>query len=204
LFDEVSGGLLGIFAITDAHQNNPYMEDKFGWHEIDMPDRHAGQIRNKAKFNGLHTIIVLRRCLPLFEFGQMLGGKLLTLAALSNELIRALEVQYSFKVSMMYAKALHGKSSQYNRLQSHGFMLDGIDINGSGYYMSELRKGAYSFLRGDKPKMGKSKLKKYADNVEFWRERWLLPRAESRLVTDITFDLDRYRLSNLLKQRGIY
>lgn len=196
LLDNTSGGILGVFALTDTPINNPFFTEKFGWGTADLPDAGANSINNRAKKKSLHTIVALRRCLPVYEFGQMTGGKMITLSAMSNELLRELELQYSFKMSILYARSVHGKSSQYNRLHANGLKLEGIDEKGAGFYMFEFRKQAYKYLSTDLPKLGKSKCNPFSKNVEEWKSRWLIPRAERLGCSKIEFDADRYKLKD--------
>ena len=132
-----------------------------------------------AKLGGFHSdnptapyVVYITRCLPAFEFGSLTGGKLLALLASSRECIRMLEVTYSFRFAAMMVKTLHGKSSQYNRLNQRGLEFVG-SFDGRGLYMQELRKKGYRFLRGDVAKMGGMKGWSFADQVSYWKDRWL-------------------------------
>ena len=206
MFDDNSGGLLGVFALTDTPVSNPFFSEYFGWDVRDIPDEELaakGSIANKAKRRSIHTIVSIRRCLPLYEFGGMLGGKLLTLGAASNEVIRSLEVQYSFKLSLLYTRALHGKASQYNRLEANGLRYMGLGKSGEGYYFMELRQKAERYLRGDVDRMGKLKVKSFPENVEFWKERWLQPRIESTGTKVLDFDRGQYEFSTKIKNRNL-
>ena len=53
--------------------------------------------------------VLMRRCLPLYEFGQMTGGKLLALLATSREVIRVTELRFSFPYVFFIIRTLHGK-----------------------------------------------------------------------------------------------
>lgn len=200
MFDETSKGLLGVFLYTDSPPNDPFLEPYLGWDKHDIPKekwKTANDIKNTRKRDLIHTLLLLRRCLPLYEFGDLTGGKCLTYAALSKELIRAIEIEYSFKVSLLQIKTLHGKASQYNRIDGLEYL--GIDpVDKLGQYIFELRKNATAYLRGEKPDMGKFLVKPFAENMQFWRERWLLPRAERQGVTTIEFNPDNYRVSKLM------
>lgn len=200
VFDETTGGFLGVFLYTDSPPNDPFLEPFLGWDKHDIPKEQwktANDIKNTRKRDWIHSLLLMRRCLPLYEFGDLTGGKGMTYMALSRELIRAIEIEYSFKVSLFQIKTVHGKSSQYNRID--GLQYLGVDpVDNMGQYVYELRKNAIEFLRGNKSELGKFNLNSYAENMQFWKERWLLPRAERQGVTTIEFNPDNYRVSKLM------
>jgi hypothetical protein len=144
-----------------------------------------------------HRIVMLRRCLPVYEFGQMTGGKMLALAAASRDVIRLLELRYSYQYMLLGIRTLHGKGSQYNRLNARGIELIDIDDTGHGFYAMELRKRSVSFLRGETETPGRGATYPLGDQLDYWKERWLSARMAS-LATGSVISLDpgRYRLSD--------
>ncbi len=69
LIDKTSGALLGIWSYADC--NLP-------WKPFDAWV--GGRVGGKENPRANH-VIQLKRCLPIFEFGDLTGGKLLALAA---------------------------------------------------------------------------------------------------------------------------
>ena len=198
MFDKTSGGLLGLFAITDTAIDDFFLRDRWCWGEHDIVKTRG--IRNSTQKRTRPSAKCLSRCIPLYEFGTLLGGKLLTLSAMSTELIRSLEITYSFKLSVLYTIALHGKSSQYNRLNNNGLNFEGVSVTDAGYYIKELRKGGENYLSGKKKTLGKLKTDSFAINCTDWKERWFLPRAESLKIKTITFDKSKYSLEQKIRR----
>lgn len=195
VMDKTSGGLLGIFALGDAPECYPYLERQFDWEE--RRDKKNGRPYNAAKWSKYHTILYMHRCLPVYEFGNLIGGKLLTLMATSRELIRGLELRYSFLYTLFLVRTLHGKSSQYNRLHQRGLVEVGTDELGRGMLWMELRKNALKYLKEEVPTPSKPATFTMKEQVDYWKTRWFLPRAERLGVTRIVPDIDNYRVSNL-------
>lgn len=195
VMDKTSGGLLGIFALGDAPECYPYLERQFDWEE--RRDMKNGRPYNALKWTRYHTVLYMHRCLPVYEFGRLIGGKLLTLMATSKELVRALELRYSFFYSLFLVRTLHGKSSQYNRLHQRGLVEVGTDENGRGMLWQELRKNAIKFCKGEVENLGKAQNYSVKEQVDYWKERWFFPRAERLGVTRIEPNVDQYRVSNL-------
>lgn len=196
VMDKTSGGLLGIFALGDAPEGYAYLDEQFGW-DVREDISKSNRRYNAAKWTRCHTILYMHRCLPVYEFGELIGGKLLALIATSRELTRSLELRYSFLYSLFLVRTLEGKSSQYNRLNSRGLIDMGSDALGRGMLFMELRKNAKSYLRGELEAPGKSINNTFKEQVEYWRERWFLPRAERMGITTIVPDINRYRVSSL-------
>ena len=194
VMDSISGGLLGIFALGDPPMVYPYFEQQFGWHE--RTGTKNGRAYNVEKWAKLNSILYIHRCLPVYEFGSMLGGKLITLMATSKELIRGLEIRYSFMFSLFLIRTLHGKSSQYNRLHPRGIVEVGVDEGGRGMMWMELRKNGLKYLHNEAPALGKPLTHTMKDQVEYWKTRWLAPRMESKGVTLVTPDPSKYMVSN--------
>ena len=112
--------------------------------------------------------------------------------------MRLFELRFSFQYAYFIIRTLHGKGSQYNRLHPRGIELVEVDAEGKGFYAMELRKKGLAHMRTGSP-TGGTAMFKLGDQVEYWKERWLKARLESTgnsLV--ITFDPDRYRLSNMM------
>jgi len=192
MIDETTGGLLGVVAVGDMPMNYPHLQKTLGWDYHGKANEGTDGRERYSKY--INTVLMMTRCLPLYEFGDLLGGKLLTLGVMSKELVRMAELKYSFKYAIFVARTLHGAASQYNRLR--GLDLMGVDDTGRGLYLGELRKYGLRVLRGDKDKLGKLKVPSFEDQVDHWRERWFLPRCERMGVTTIEFDPERYRVSN--------
>lgn len=195
VIDKTSGGLLGLFALGNAPECYPYLESQFGWDQrIDLKN---GRPYNAAKWSKYHTILYMHRCLPVYEFGKMTGGKLMTLMATSRELLRFLEIRYSFLYGLFVVRTLHGKSSQYNRLHQRGLVEVGTDDQGRGMLWQELRKNALKYYRGEVEVLGKTNAYPVKEQVDYWKERWLYPRAARMGVTVLEPNIDQYRVSNL-------
>ena len=126
--DKVSGGFLGVVGLSDPPGCIPMMK-LFGW-----------DVNDDARLARQHQVTMMRRCLPIYEFGQMTGGKLLALMATSREIVRVMEMRFSFQYAMFVIRTLHGKGSQYNRLNQRGIELIEVDESGKGFYAMELRK----------------------------------------------------------------
>lgn len=192
--DRVSGGFLGVVALSDPPNHWTQLINHLGWTRENDHLRIANQ----------HRIVMMRRCLPVYEFGQMTGGKLLALMATSKDVIRLLELRYSFQYALFGIRTLHGKGSQYNRLQQRGIELIDVDETNHGFYAMELRKKAVSFLRGETDVYGKSTTYALGDQIEFWRERWLKARMSSlSKPSTITLDPTRYMLSQQLDAKRL-
>jgi|GEM_PF-3258175 len=186
--DKVSGGFMGVVGLSDPPIYWTQLNQYLSW-QGNKPLRQAHQ----------HRVFMMRRCLPLYEFGQMTGGKLLALVATSRELIRLLELRYSYQFLFFGIRTLHGKGSQYNRLQQRGIELINVDASNHGFYGMELRKKALSYLRGEVDNYGKTSTYTIKEQVAYWQERWLTARMKSLNVGSlITPAPEQYRLSNLL------
>lgn len=187
--DRMTGAFLGVVGLSDPPNHWTQLINYLGWTKENDHLRLANQ----------HRIVMMRRCLPVFEFGQMTGGKLLALMATSRDVIRILELRYSYQYLLFGIRTLHGKGSQYNRLNQRGIELIDVDETDHGFYAMELRKKAVSFLRGEAGSYGKTATFTVADQIQFWRDRWLSTRMKS-LSAPSTIEIDpaRYRLSEQL------
>ena len=187
VLDKTSGGFLGVIALSDPPNTSKPMMRLFEWDKND-------DMRLKRQ----HQVIMMRRCLPIYEFGGMVGGKLLALIATSQEVMRLYELRFSFQYVYFIIRTLHGKGSQYNRLHPRGIELIEVDDEGKGFYAMELRKKGLAHMRTGSP-LGGTAMYKLGDQVAYWKERWLKARLESTGNSPIiTFDPERYRLSNML------
>ena len=185
--DRVSGCFLGVLAVGDPPNTLKPMMQLYGW-----------DANEDARLARQQHSTMLRRCLPIFEFGQMTGGKLLALLATSQDVLRVMELRYSFQYVMFIIRTLHGKGSQYNRLNQRGIELVEVDPTGKGFYTMELRKKGLAFMRDGTP-FGKTAMYSLADQVDYWKTRWLTARMKSTGHGSlITPDVERYRLSSML------
>lgn len=190
LRDRVSGAFLGVVGASDMSAD-VQLREHLGWREND-----------DLRLAYQHRVFMMRRCLPVFEFGQMTGGKLLALMMTSRDVIRLLELRYSYQFLYFGINTLHGKGSQYNRLQQRGIELISVDDRNRGFYGMELRKKAVAFLRGEADAYGKTATYTFADQLDYWRERWLKTRMTSLSVgSTISIDPERYRLSAMLDRK---
>ena len=190
VMDKTSGGFLGVIALSDPPNTSKPMMRLFEW------DQH-----DDMRLKHQHQVIMMRRCLPVYEFGGMVGGKLLALIATSQEVMRLYELRFSFQYVYFIIRTLHGKGSQYNRLHPRGIELVEVDAEGKGFYAMELRKKGLAHMRTGSP-VGGTTMHKLGDQVAYWKERWLASRLESTGHSPIvTFDPERYRLSNMLSSK---
>jgi len=202
VMDRTSGSLLGIFVVGDP----PYMcsqLDKFvGW-DIYTGVGASGRPVNLCKWARCNTILYMPRCLPVYDFGQVVGGKLMVLLASCLEVVRMLELRYSYKYALFLVNTLHGKSSQYSRLHDRGLVYGGVSSSGKGMYYQELRKKGVRFLKGEVSSLGKYKGYSLQDQTTYWLARWGVPRAERLGCQKVTFDHDQYRLSRLVLEGDV-
>ena len=189
--DRVSGGFMGVVALSDPPNHWTQLIKMLGWDE-----------RDDLRLAHQHRICMMRRCLPVYEFGRMTGGKFLALTATSQEVMRVLDLRYSYQLLFLGIRTLHGKGSQYNRLQQRGIELYDVDDTNHGFYGMELRKKALSYLRGETDKYGKAANYSLKDQLAYWRERWLPARMKSQNTGPvIEIDPARYRLSDQLASK---
>ena len=187
--DQTSGGFLGVVGLSDPPGCIPMMK-LFGW-----------DVNDDARLARQHQVTMMRRCLPIYEFGQMTGGKLLALMATSREIVRVMEMRFSFQYTMFVIRTLHGKGSQYNRLNQRGIELIDVDEAGKGFYAMELRKKGLAYMRDGAP-FGKTAMYPLAEQVAYWKTRWLPARmASTGNSSIITPDPERYRLSSMLYRK---
>lgn len=227
MFDKTSGSLLGIVCYDDLdHQwqglvdyvGGPFGEDRRAMtlkSQITRARKSGGDVASAeaALAEYLATTVppadtqqclqILKRCLPIPEFGIATGGKLLTLAATCTELIEYAELQYSRPLALILIKTLKGRSSQYNRLHTRGLtMVKDDSIEAGAFYVQNLRRDSLAFLRGDVSDPGPRMTFKLAEQVAYWKERWLPNRIAD--YTDngwIRPNPDHYRLSNQLSEK---
>jgi hypothetical protein len=226
MFDKTSGSLLGLICYDDLdHQwqglvnyvGGPFGEDRKAMtlkSGVTRARKSGGDVEEaQAKLDDYlstatppadtqQCMQLLKRCLPIAEFGSATGGKMLTLAAVCRELIEFNELKYSRPLALILIKTLHGRSSQYNRLHPRGLVMVKDDTMEAGaFYVQTLRKDACAFLRGDAP-IGEPITYTLAEQVAYWKERWLPNRIKD--FTDegwIRPNLENYRLSNQLNEK---
>jgi hypothetical protein len=193
LFDGKSGGFLGLWAMVDAEL--PYRP---------ISEWAGGKVGINCIREGFDTarmVTNLKRCLPLWDFGPLTGGKLIALLATSTEMLQAHELQYSLDVAAVMIKTTHGKSSQYNRLHPRGIAYIGEAPDGAGLYLLQARQFSKEVMTGRATDAGKRLTFKLGDQVAYWKERWLPNRMGLTTGGWITPDPNRYRLSNVIRER---
>jgi len=190
--DKVSGGILGVTALADP--NIKPLSALVHWD--------GTALGNASRLARQHQVTMLKRCLPIYEFGQMTGGKLLALMSTSRDVIRLMELRFSFQYAFLAIRTLHGRGSQYNRLQERGIELYEVDGEGKGFYGMELRKKGIAYLRDGRP-MGKTNTRPLGEQIEYWRTRWLPNRMLSQdNPRGLIFpDKERYRLSSHMAEK---
>lgn len=187
VIDKTSGCLLGVLSLS-------------------MPQGSPLQVRALCKGSAFlethwHEVLQLSRCIPTPFFGPYTGGKLLALIASSRDVVRVAELRYSLQFQFMMIRTLHGKGSQYNRLQERGIKLYDVDGDNRGLYGMELRKGALRYLAGEIEHPGKSAMFSYGEQVAHWKERWLPQRIEHVGTPIVVPDRNQYRLTNLIRSK---
>lgn len=192
-FDKVSGAFLGLWATSDAalpyHPFSKWAGGKVG---VDCMGQGA---------NTMQYVVALKRCLPHWDFGPLTGGKLIALLATSKEVLELHEMQYSLPLCAMVIKTQKGKSSQYNRLHPRGIEWQGEAPDGAGIYITQLRKNAKDFLLEKSTDPGKPMAYTMADQVDYWKSRWLPNKIALAPGGIVKPDLGRYMLSSTLRDR---
>lgn len=191
VFDRTSGALLGLFNLTDI--NLPWKPfDRWFGHTVGSGTEHKTS----------NHVIQIKRCIPLYEFGDLTGGKLLFLLASSTEMIESHELRYSFPVVLLLIKTLHGKGSQYNRLHARGldYAFD-YGEDGKGLYVMKLRPHYEDYLLERTREPGALLTHSFADQFAYWRERWLPNRLGRTDGGWCRPDPERYRLSRMIKDK---
>lgn len=197
--DRTSGAFLGFAFMCDMNVPDTDIDEWFkrqiGGHT------HRSGSRADAARTSMH-LQQFRRCLPLWDFGPLTGGKLMTLAMTSTEVIQSLETQYSFDLAVLIIKALKGRSSQYNRLHTNGILeCPALTRPDRVAYYVPLRKNWYEFIRGDTEDPGPRLTLPFAERVNFWRNRWLPNKIH---LTDdgwVRPDPKRYLLGPVFKEK---
>lgn len=185
VMDRRTDGLLGVIGQTDLPltQNRSWIVECLGPRQ----DRYGG-------------VLVQRRCLPIFELGQLTGGKLLYLLSTSREHLHSLEMEFTQLWGTIIVPTEERQSSQFNRLP-------GLDrawfSDDKSIYRQELRNGHTRFLAGeDVPWMTWERREAVTDAYGYWRARWLIPRAARlSLPTTITPDAEQYRLTKIINAK---
>ena len=197
-FDKVSGGLLGFSYMCDMNLPWGLFDDWVGAPIGGIGGPFKGR---HARDTAMH-VQQLRRCLPIFEFGQMTGGKMMALAMVSTEVVEISELTYSFDIMVMLIKALHGRTSQYNRLHPRGIIQNPqLSAPDKACYSILLRENALPFLRKETTDPGKRLTYSYQKQIEYWKERWLPNRMDRTDNGIIRPDVSRYLLSPTFDER---
>lgn len=193
LFDKVSGGLLGFTYMCDM--NLPWEPfDKF----IGAP---VGGASRGGKPTSMH-VQQMKRCLPIWEFGPLTGGKLLALSMVSREAVQAIELAYSFELHLLIIKTLKGRSSQYNRLHQRGILeCPELSAPNKAAYYAPLREGWREYIAGERAEPGSYLTPTFQEQVRYWQDRWLVNRMDRTDNGWIRPDPKRYLLSPVFKQK---
>lgn len=101
---------------------------------------YVGASRDQISKESNH-VMQISRCIPLQPFGSLLGGKLIALLLASREIVQLCDHKYACNTVAFLVKSLHGKSSQYNRLEERGITFVGEEPEkGHGLYVVECKK----------------------------------------------------------------
>lgn len=229
LIDRVSQGLLGVISLADLDHHwaglytfvgGPFGEDRkaMGLRSSitrlikeggDTTEKEAALVEymttHDRPADTNHCVQQLKRCLPIHEFGVLTGGKLLALASCCSELIQTAELNYSRPLALMVVKTLHGRTSQYNRLNQRGMVfIKDETLEAGAFYAQPLHRDWSDFLLGKVPNPGPLITYSFADQVAYWRERWLANRIVEHSDNGwVRPNVEKYRLSNQLRDRLI-
>ena len=77
---------------------------------------------SETKWTHMNQILNIAVCVPIQPFGLLLGGKLLFVASLSNEVRERYERLYGDQLLAIETTSLYGKSSQYNRVKEFDYL----------------------------------------------------------------------------------
>ena len=182
--DDATQAFLGVFGYTSFAQSWPHLENLLGW-----------EGRKDLRLEHRKHVQFLARCLPSEPFGDLLGGKLLALIATSSNMLRLLELRYSLPVAGVAICTLHGKGSQYNRLEKEGVQFWGEDDKGRGTFFCETRAQGIDFLRGDAAELAGWSAPTLAERIDHWRERYYRKRLKHRPPV---FDSGQYMLGRFI------
>lgn len=192
VFDEVSGGFLGLYSVVSSDLPwGPFSEWAGG--QVGVDARREGH-------NTHHTVVTMKRCLPLYDFGQLTGGKLLALLATSTEPLTMYELKFTLPVNAFIIKTLHGKSSQYNRLHARGIEWRGVAKDGAGFYVMLCREHGKEHMLEQVPDPGARLTYSMQEQVDYWKERWLPNRLDKLTNGMMIPDPVSYRLSDKMPE----
>lgn len=186
VMDRRTDGLLGVIGMTDlpTSQNRSWIVSCLGPHQ----DRYA-------------SVLALRRCLPLYEFGALAGGKLLYLLASSTEHLHSLEMEFTQKWGTLIVPTEEHQSSQFNRLNARGLHRAWASDDKS-IYRQTLRRRHDSYLAGQDVDWQRPATYAMADQLAYWRARWLPVRMESTgLPSVIHPEPEQYRLTRCINDK---
>ena len=107
--DQVSGRWLGIVLLSSPLLLVKPRRLHIGWD-------------NEQRTELLQRIANIAVCIPIQPFGMLLGGKLLALSTVTDEVLSWFETRYGEEVWAIETTSLFGKSSQYNRLKEFKYL----------------------------------------------------------------------------------
>jgi hypothetical protein len=115
--------------------------------------------------------------------------------------LRLHEIEYHLSVCAIIIKALHGKSSQYNRLHPRGIEYRGEVNSGAGFYVMLCRKNGKAHLLEQADDPGARITYSLGDQVQYWKERWLPNRVDLLTNGLVVPDPKAYRLSDMIEKK---
>lgn len=101
-------------------------------------DTPANKLRDAKYTYDYNTWANLWGCVPVYQFGQCLGGKLLTIMATSQELRDLWHAKYGQEMKYMSILSIHGRPSQYDGLSFVQAL--GTSPTGKGVYLIDYSK----------------------------------------------------------------
>jgi len=109
--DAVSGGIMGIVDLgSDLAILGP--RDKYiGWTQ-----------KRRLTDGGLRCMMNLGTCVAVAPFGQLTGGKYMSVAVTSREMGQTWQSRYGDVLAGVTTTSLYGESSQYNRLDEYKYL----------------------------------------------------------------------------------
>jgi len=108
--DKNTGGVLGAFRLmSDINQ-------------LGVRDKHIGWNKERKFGGGLNLLANMQTCIGVAPFGRLTGGKFMSAAATSEEIVSSYERRYRQPLAALVTTSLFGKSSQYNRMKEWQFL----------------------------------------------------------------------------------
>ena len=103
--DQNTGGILGALRLNSDLNMLGVRDQLIGW-------------TKERKFNGgLNMLANMGTCIAVAPFGRLTGGKFMSVAATSKEVVESYERRYRTPLAALLTTSLFGKSSQYNRMK---------------------------------------------------------------------------------------